>query len=40
MSQERIEQGLLDVANQLEVKQREFSEKQGIKLYGEQKGHQ
>ncbi|NNF26512.1 MAG: 3-isopropylmalate dehydratase, partial [Gemmatimonadetes bacterium] len=39
MSQERIEQGLLDVANQLEVKQREFSEKQGIKLYGEQKGH-
>jgi 3-benzylmalate isomerase len=38
MSQERIEQGLLDVANQLEVKQREFSEKQGIKLYGEQLG--
>ncbi len=39
MSQERIEQGLLDVANQLEVKQREFAEKQGITLYGEQKGH-
>jgi 3-isopropylmalate/(R)-2-methylmalate dehydratase large subunit len=39
MSQERIEQGLLDVANQLEVKQREFAERQGIKLYGEQMGH-
>ncbi len=39
MSQERIEEGLLDVANQLEVKQREFSERQGIKLYGEQQGH-
>lgn len=39
MSQERIEEGLLDVANQLEVKQREFSEKQGIKLFGEQMGH-
>ena len=39
MSQERIEQGLLDVANQLEVKQREFAERQGIKLYGEQQGH-
>ncbi|GMV03841.1 MAG: hypothetical protein AMXMBFR53_01230 [Gemmatimonadota bacterium] len=39
MSQERIEEGLLDVANQLEVKQREFSTKQGIKLYGEQMGH-
>jgi 3-isopropylmalate/(R)-2-methylmalate dehydratase large subunit len=38
MTQERIEQGLLDVANQLEVKQREFAEKQGIRLYGEQKG--
>jgi len=38
MSQERIEEGLLDVANQLEVKQREFAEKQGIKLYGEQMG--
>ena len=39
MSQERIEQGLLAVANELEVKQREFSEKQGIRLYGEQQGH-
>ncbi len=39
MSQERIEEGLLDVANQLEVKQREFSDKQGIKLFGEQMGH-
>mgnify|MGYP001814371296 CR=1 FL=1 len=39
MSHERIEMGLLDVANQLEVKQREFAEKQGITLYGEQKGH-
>jgi 3-isopropylmalate/(R)-2-methylmalate dehydratase large subunit len=40
MSQERIEQGLLDVAKELEVKQRTFSEKQGVKLYGEQMGHQ
>ncbi len=39
MSQERIEQGLLAVANQLEVKQREFADKQGIRLYGEQQGH-
>ena len=39
MSQERIEAGLLDVANQLEVKQREFAEKQGVRLYGEQMGH-
>ncbi len=39
MSQERIEQGLLAVANELEVKQREFSERQGIRLYGEQQGH-
>jgi 3-isopropylmalate/(R)-2-methylmalate dehydratase large subunit len=39
MTQERIEEGLLDVANQLEVKQRVFAEKQGIRLYGEQKGH-
>lgn len=38
MSQERIEQGLLDAANELEVKQREFSERQGVKLYGEQMG--
>ena len=39
MSQERIEQGLLAVANELEVKQREFAGKQGIRLYGEQRGH-
>ena len=39
MSQERIEEGLLEVANQLELKQREFAEKQGIRLYGEQMGH-
>ncbi len=39
MTQERIEEGLLEVANQLEVKQREFAERQGIKLYGEQMGH-
>jgi 3-isopropylmalate/(R)-2-methylmalate dehydratase large subunit len=39
MSEERIEDGLLDVANELEVKQREFSERQGVKLYGEQMGH-
>ena len=39
MSQERIEQGLLAVANELEAKQREFSERQGIRLYGEQQGH-
>ncbi len=38
MTQERIEEGLLDVANELEVKQREFAERQGIKLYGEQMG--
>jgi 3-benzylmalate isomerase len=35
MTPERIKEGLLDVANQLEVKQRLFAEKQGIKLYGE-----
>jgi len=40
MSQERIEEGLLDVANELEVKQRTFSERQGVKLYGEQMGRQ
>jgi 3-isopropylmalate/(R)-2-methylmalate dehydratase large subunit len=38
MSQERVQLGLLDVARQLEVKQREFAEKQGIKLYGERVG--
>jgi 3-isopropylmalate/(R)-2-methylmalate dehydratase large subunit len=35
MTPERIKEGLLEVANQLEVKQRLFAEKQGIKLYGE-----
>ena len=39
MSQERIEQGLLDAANELEARQREFAERQGVRLYGEQKGH-
>lgn len=39
MSQERIAEGLLDAANQLEVKQREFAERQGVRLYGEQMGH-
>jgi 3-isopropylmalate/(R)-2-methylmalate dehydratase large subunit len=35
MPAERIQLGLLDVANQLEVKQRQFAEKQGVRLYGE-----
>jgi 3-isopropylmalate/(R)-2-methylmalate dehydratase large subunit len=35
MTPERIADGLLDVANQLEVKQREFAAAKGIKLYGE-----
>src|SRR5213594_4132911 len=35
MTPERVKEGLLDVANQLEVKQREFAVAQGIKLYGE-----
>ncbi len=35
MTPERIKEGLLDVALQLEKKQRAFAEKQGIKLYGE-----
>jgi 3-isopropylmalate/(R)-2-methylmalate dehydratase large subunit len=35
MTPERIKEGLLEVANQLEKKQREFAERQGIKLYGE-----
>ncbi len=35
MTPERIKEGLLDVALQLEQKQREFAERQGIKLYGE-----
>ena len=39
MPQERVQLGLLDVARQLEVKQRVFAEKQGIKLYGERVGH-
>src|SRR6201988_2176508 len=40
MTPERNKEGLLDVALQLEKKQREFAEKQGIKLYGElRKGH-
>ena len=40
MSQERIEEGLLEVANELEAKQRDFAEKQGIRLYGELMGTQ
>jgi 3-isopropylmalate/(R)-2-methylmalate dehydratase large subunit len=35
MPPERVQLGLLNVANQLEAKQREFAERQGIKLYGE-----
>lgn len=35
MTKERIKEGLLDVAMQLEKKQREFATAQGIKLYGE-----
>ena len=35
MTPERIKQGLLDVALELERKQRAFAERQGIKLYGE-----
>jgi len=35
MTPERVKDGLLDVALQLEKKQRAFAEKQGIKLYGE-----
>jgi 3-isopropylmalate/(R)-2-methylmalate dehydratase large subunit len=35
MPPERVQLGLLNVADQLEVKQREFAEKQGIRLYGE-----
>src|SRR5437762_3782633 len=35
MRPERVKEGLLDVALQLEKKQRAFAEKQGIKLYGE-----
>jgi 3-isopropylmalate/(R)-2-methylmalate dehydratase large subunit len=35
MRPEHIEMGLLDVANQLEAKQRTFAAEKGIKLYGE-----
>src|SRR5213594_1401290 len=35
MTPERIKEGLLDVALELEKKQREFAAAQGIKLYGE-----
>ncbi len=35
MTDERKKMGLLEVANQLEVKQRKFSESQGIRLHGE-----
>lgn len=35
MTPERVADGLLDVANQLEVKQREFAAAKGVKLYGE-----
>jgi len=38
MPPERVQLGLLDVARQLEVKQRTFAERQGIKLYGERLG--
>jgi 3-isopropylmalate/(R)-2-methylmalate dehydratase large subunit len=38
MPPERVQLGLLDVARQLEVKQRVFAEKQGIKLSGERVG--
>ncbi len=35
MTPERVAEGLLDVANQLEVKQREFAAAKGVKLYGQ-----
>jgi 3-isopropylmalate/(R)-2-methylmalate dehydratase large subunit len=35
MTPERVKEGLLDVALELEKKQRAFASKQGIKLYGE-----
>jgi 3-isopropylmalate/(R)-2-methylmalate dehydratase large subunit len=35
MTPERIAEGLLDIANQLEVKQRRFAAAKGVKLYGE-----
>ena len=39
MPVERVQLGLLDVAKQLEIKQRLFAEKQGIRLYGERIGY-
>jgi 3-isopropylmalate/(R)-2-methylmalate dehydratase large subunit len=40
MTPERVKAGLLDVALELEKKQRLFAERQGIKLYGElRRGH-
>jgi 3-isopropylmalate/(R)-2-methylmalate dehydratase large subunit len=40
MTPERVKAGLLDVALELERKQRAFAERQGIKLYGElRRGH-
>ena len=38
MPPDRVQLGLLDVARQLEQKQREFAAKQGVKLYGERLG--
>jgi 3-benzylmalate isomerase len=35
MTPERVKEGLLDVAMELEKKQRAFAEKQGVRLYGE-----
>jgi len=35
MTPERIKEGLLEIARELEKKQRAFAERQGIKLYGE-----
>ena len=35
MTPERVKEGLLDIALELEKKQRTFAERQGIKLYGE-----
>jgi 3-isopropylmalate/(R)-2-methylmalate dehydratase large subunit len=35
MRPEHVQMGLLDVANQLEAKQRTFAEEKGIKLYGQ-----
>jgi 3-isopropylmalate/(R)-2-methylmalate dehydratase large subunit len=38
MPPDRVQLGLLDVARQLEVKQREFARRQGIRLFGERLG--